>query len=60
VDIPQGSENRLKRIMELKGYDEQKALEFAISLAWMVTEQRADKEKIKEKLKVPLSVISDE
>lgn len=49
VHISKGSENRLKRIMELKNYDEEKALSFAIGVAWLITEKRADKKSPKVK-----------
>jgi len=35
-----GTESRLKRIMELKGCTEERAIELAIDVAWLVYENR--------------------
>lgn len=37
-----GSLDRLRRIQVLKGYTEQQAIDFAISMAWYATETRQD------------------
>lgn len=40
-NLSQGTLNRLKRIQEIKGYDEKNALEFAISCGWLSAEKQA-------------------
>ncbi len=35
-----GTQNRLKRIMEIKGFTEERALEYAIAVGWTAAEQQ--------------------
>jgi hypothetical protein len=43
IILSKGVEDRLKRIQELKKYSEKNAIEYAISVAWLVTEKDAAK-----------------
>ncbi len=44
--LSEGTQDRLKRIMELKSMTEERALEFAIAVGWQATEmQKASKKK---------------
>ncbi len=45
--LSEGTRGRLTRVMELKNFTEERALEFAISLAWQVAEQQTSKKKRK-------------
>ena len=41
IDVSKGSRNRLERIMELKDCTESDALDFAISMGWLIAENQA-------------------
>ncbi|MFY3742202.1 MAG: hypothetical protein HMLIMOIP_002666 [Candidatus Nitrosomirales archaeon] len=51
ISISEATDRRLKRIQELKKCDEQTAIEYAISVAWLVAENRAMKGRISETIK---------
>lgn len=52
--LSKGSKLRLKRIQELKNLDEKNAVEYALSVAWLVTERQ----ETKKKSKLPANVIT--
>lgn len=43
IEIPQGSQNRLKRVMELRKCTEKEAIEYCISVGWFAAENKANK-----------------
>lgn len=54
LTLSKGSKLRLKRIQDLKNCSELQAVEYALSVAWLVTERQ----ETKKKSKLPANVIT--